>query len=414
MHILVIGINYAPEIIGIGENTTQLCEYLVSLGHRVKVITAFPHYPEWKVRPAYRGRIFMRETINGVSVYRGYSLIPRVSTRALQRILHDTTSATSALIIGLFLPRPDMVLSISPPLQGGAAGYFLAKLKRSPFILQVKDLVPDLAISLGILKDNMWLKIGKKLEMFVYSKAAGILVICQGFVNNLKAKGVPERKIHLLPNWVDLNHIKPLNRNNNFRKTNMLQNKFVALYSGNMSAKQKLINVVSAARHLLGYEDILFLLAGDGPQKKDLQREASSEENIRFMPLQPVETFPLMLAAANLLILNQNSGVIDMVIPYKTLVYMSTGLPIVASVHTDSETARYIRIADCGIVVPPERPRELAEAVLALHNDEKMSTRLGRNGRKYAEGNFDRESILTDYNKYFIQIAGLKDQPIKK
>jgi len=401
MRILVIGINYAPEEIGIGENTTQLCEYLVSQGHNVSVITTFPYYPEWKIRRPYRGKVFMRETINGVVVYRGYSCVPRVSTNAFQRITHDTSFAVSSFFIGLFTPRADIIFCISPPLQGGISAYLLSKIKGAVFILQVKDLVPDLAITLGILKNSFLIKMARMLERFVYSRARTILVICQGFVENLVSKGVPKKKLILLPNWVDTERIKPRPRENRFRTSNDFTDRFVVLYSGNMGAKQKLENVIEAARHLDGAADILFLLVGDGPRRKSLEKIASGISNVRFMPLQPKDIVPYMLAASDVLLLNQGSTVVDMVIPYKLLVYMAAGRPVAASVHSDSETARYIRLADCGVVVPPESPAALADAIRTLSNDRKLMARFGHNGRAFSESNFAKKTVLKKYLDFF-------------
>lgn len=405
MHILVIGINYAPEKTGIGENTTMVCESLASRGHKISMITAFPHYPEWKVAEPYKRKIFMHEYINGVAVYRGYSCVPRHPTDVLQRIIHNVSFSFFAFLSGLTVNKIDLILAISPPLEGGIAAYVLSKIKKTHFVLQVKDLVPDLAISLGILRNPMVIKLAKIAEKLAYSFAERILVLCTGFVENIKSKGNFESKLIILSDWVDMKQIKMLERDNIFRHNNNLDGKFLVLHSGNMGVKQKLENVVEAAKYLLDLKDLIFVFAGEGPMKKLLQEKAKELPNVRFMPLQPNEMFPYMLSAADVLVLNQSAKVVDMVLPCKLLNYMSAGRPIVAGVAIASEASKYIKSANCGITVKPEQPQALAEAVRVIYKNRDLGERLGRNGRSFAEANFDKEIILKKYVEFFEKLV---------
>jgi len=404
MRILVVGINYAPEKIGIGENTTKICEYLASRGHKVTMITSFPHYPEWRIWDPYRGRIFMRESINGVSVYRGYAVLPRYPLNTFQRIVHDISFTISVFIIGLAIGKVDVVLAVSPPLEGALSAYLLAKIKQAKFVLQLQDLVPDLAISLGILKNKFVIKLGKFLEKFIYRKAQNILVICKGFSDNLKMKGVPGSKIEVIPNCVDVNRVRPSIEDNFFKDDNGLSGKFLVLHSGNMGAKQELENVIEAAQYLLDLKDMIFILAGEGPRRKFLEEKAAGSSNVRFMPLQPQDIFPNMLSSADVLVVNQNAMVVDMVFPYKLLNYMSAGRPIVASVNAESEAAKYVRLAACGLVVAPKQPQALAEAVRKIYTDRKLGGQYGKNGRAFAEENFSHQKVLERYDQFFKNI----------
>jgi len=306
----------------------------------------------------------------------------------------------------------DVIFCISPPLQLGVTAHVLGKLKGAPFILLVKDLIPDAAIALGMLKNPWAIKIARLMERFVYSRAHAILVICQGFADNLKAKGVPESKSLILPDWVDTNFIRPLERNNSFRHAHNLNDKqFVILHAGNMGAKQGLDNAIKAARQLEDQNDILFLLVGDGSDKARLVDTATREgvSNVRFLPLQPRDMLPHMLSAADVLLLNQRADVVDMVIPSKLLTYMAAGRPIVAAVHPDSETAKYIRRADCGLVVSPEEPGLLADAIRQVYAKPDLAIRFGRSARAFAEEHFARERVLQQYNDFFRRLeAGLR------
>jgi len=264
----------------------------------------------------------------------------------------------------------------------------------------IQDIVPDAAIDMGIIKDSIAIKIARMLERYVYMKVQTIIVICQGFVDNLKNKGVPDSKLVLLPNWVDADFIRPLERNNIFRqKYGIAVNKFLILHAGNMGVKQGLENVLKAAKEFKSEPDILFYIVGGGNELDYLQKLSRKEDldNVRFLPLQPKELLPYMLSAADALIINQRADVVDIVIPSKLHTYMASGRPIIAAVHPKSEAGRKITMADCGLVIPPEQPIALADAIRRIRTDPALAARYGRNARKYLEENFDREKILKKY-----------------
>jgi len=411
MNVLVMGMNYAPEQTAIGPLTTELCEYLVSQGHRVSMITAFPHYPEWRIWGGYRGKLFLRENINGVSVYRGYVYVPG-KPNTWQRILYDSSFSISAFLWGLTIRDVDVVLAISPPVQLGLLAWVLGKIKRATFVFQLQDLIIDAAVALGMLKNPRAIRLARILEGFIYGKAQAILVVCQGFADNLKNRGVPESKILVLSNWVDTKFISLLEGNKSFRHAHNLNDKqFVILHAGNMGAKQGLDNVIQAGKQLEDQNDVLFLLVGDGSDKARLVDMATREgmSNVRFLPLQPRGMLPQMFSAADLLLLNQRADVVDMVIPSKLLTYMAAGHPIVAAVHSDSEAAKYIRRADCGLVIPPEEPEFLAEAICQIQAQPELALRLGQNARAFAEEHFARDRVLQQYDNFFSRLeAGLR------
>jgi len=403
MNILILGMNYAPERTAIGPYTTELSEYLVSRGHRVHVITAFPHYPEWEIQEPYRGRMFFKEERNGVRVLRSYVRLPR-NRGGLQRVLYDFSFSISAFIAGLGVPNIDVLFAVSPPVQLGLSAWILSKVKRATFVFQIYDLAVDAAVALGILKSPSIIRLGRWLENFVCRRARKILVICQGFVDSIRARGVPEAKIVLLPEWVDTESIRPMERQNSFREAQGLDaSRFLVLHSGNMGAKQGLDNAIQAAEKLGADDGIAFLFAGDGSDKSRLMEAVARQgiANVGFLPLQPDNVFPQMLSAADVLLIDQRASVVDIVIPCKLLTYMAAGRPVVAAVHADSEAAKYIRRADCGLVVPPEQPQALADAIRTLHADRALAERLGRNGRSFAEVNFAKQRILQRYDEFF-------------
>jgi colanic acid biosynthesis glycosyl transferase WcaI len=399
-----MGMNYAPEKTGIAPLTTELSEYLVSRGHRVHMITTFPHSPDFKIQEPYKGKVFLKERRQGVWVLRGYVYIPRERRRPMQRILYDTSLSISTFLWGLCVRDVDVVLAVSPPVQVGPSAWALSLLKRATFVVQVQDLAVDLAVSLGMLKNPSLIRLGKWLENFVYRRARKVLVICQGFMDNLAARGVPEPKIRVLPNWIDTEFIRPLDRHNSFRQSQSLAaRQFVILHAGTMGAKQALENAIRAAKLLEGQGDFLFLLVGDGSEKARLANAIAREglSNVRLLPLQPADVLPQMLSAADVLLINQHADVVDMVIPSKLLTYMSSGRPVIAAAHAESEAAKYIRMAECGLIVPPDEPGQLAEAIRRVYSNPDLAARFGRNARTFADEHFGRERVLHLYDEFF-------------
>ena len=408
MNILVMGMNYAPEKTAIGPLTSSLCEYLAQQGHKVTVVTAFPHYPEWRIRDGYRGKVFFRDHVNGIPVYRSYVYIPsRPST--MQRMAYDSSFSLSAFLSALLVWKVNIIICISPPLQLGLMAYILGKLKGAPFFFHIQDLLPDAAVNVGMLKDRRLAGLAYKLEKFICERAAAVGVISLSFADNLYYKGVPRSKLYYLPNWIDTDFIKPLERNNIFRKQNGLSGSdFLVMYAGNIGKKQALETLIGTASILRKDKDIAFFVVGEGARKTDLVKKAKEMDlsNLRFLPLQPKEILPHMLSAADVLVLTQQAGVTDMCLPSKLLSNMASARAIVASVNDRSETAGAIRDAEAGLVVAPEDPQALAEAVLKLHGSPGLREELGMNGRTFVRQHFDKSKLLKTFETLLQAIAG--------
>jgi len=373
-------------------------------------VTSFPHYPAWKVFPGYRGKLWQQETLNGVNIFRSYAYIPsrRTTTR---RILHDTSVGFFGALRGMGIGQVDLVLVVSPPLQAGLAGCFLAWLKAAPLLVDLHDLVPDLAVAVGMLRSRWVVNLARRLENYMYRRADRILVISEGFAQNLARKNVPQSKISYFPLWVDSDLISPGHRNGPFRrKHNIGEDQIVVLYTGNMGVKQNLENVLEAAIRLQAHRDLTFLFVGDGTEKKRLEEYAWQRaiSNVFFLPLvppQPKELLPEMLAAADIFVLNQSAKIVDTVIPSKLFTYMAAGRPVVAAVAASSQAALCIRQVGAGITVEADNPNALAEAIWQLKKDRDLRERLGCQGRLFAEEHCARGRILGKYEDAFVACA---------
>jgi colanic acid biosynthesis glycosyl transferase WcaI len=402
MHLLILGMNYAPESTGIGPYTSGLAEFLARQGHRVTVATAFPHYPQWRREAGYaHGRRFLHwEQRNGVAVHRGWVKIPHDRSTA-QRVLYDSSFALSALFGALPARAVDLILCISPPLQAALTAALLRPIHRAPVVLLVKDLVPDAATAVGMLRAGPALQLARILERYAYRQADGIIVIGEAFRANLLAKGVPPGRITCIPDWVDTERIRPLPRDNTFRQQqNIPPNRLVILHAGNMGAKQGLRSVIDAATLLHNDPDVQFLLVGDGNERSGLEALVRTRRlaNVSFLPLQPEDAVSEMLAAADLLLLSQRPTVTDAVVPSKLLTYLAAGRPVLAAVAPGSTAARLVEASGGGIVVPPDDPAALAGAIEQWRTD--ASAAMGQRGRRYVTDHYGRQRILGQYERY--------------
>jgi colanic acid biosynthesis glycosyl transferase WcaI len=399
MRILLIGLNYAPEVVGIGPYTTELAEHLAASGNEVSVLTGFPYYPHWRIDPGFRRkRPILVEGMNGVRIVRSPILLPGVGHSTLRRVLFDSSLAVTSLVASAGIGAVDVVICVSPPLQLAVTAWLFARTRGARLVLHLQDLVPDAALSVGMMREGNAVRFARQLERFAYSRADRITVISRGFLDNLVGKGVPTEKLQVLPNWVETSNFE-VSSDPAVRATLGAQNgETLVLHAGNMGAKQGLETVVDAAAALAD-EGIVVALVGDGSYRRELEARATllGLTNLKFVPLQ--DDFPATLAAADLLVLAQRGRVVDSVAPSKLLGYMAAGKPVVAAVNEASEAGRTIRAARCGLVVPPEDPEALAAALIELGRDPGRWHSLGEAGRRYAEQHYKRSSVLEDWSR---------------
>jgi colanic acid biosynthesis glycosyl transferase WcaI len=414
MRVLILGLNYLPESTSIGPYTSDLAEHLLAAGHRVQVVTGFPMAPQWQIWDGYRNEWFRREAINRVPIVRSYLLVPKNPRRALSRVLFDTSFSISSLLGTLATDACDIVVAISPPLQLALTGWIVSRLRRTPLFLHIQDLVPDAAVATGmLLESSMSVRVARRLERFAYRHSAGIGVICDGFRDNLKSKGVDGSKIAVLPNCIDLEFMQPYERAGAFRTRWGIQpSEFLVMYSGSVGLKQGLETLIEAAIRLRHEPEIRFVIVGEGPCLDDLIARAKSHQltNVRFLPLQPREDLPQQLAAADMLAITQKQAVTDIVFPGKLLYYMAAARPILAAVSAASETGRFIAAQDVGVVTPPEDSVALANAIVAMR--QRGAGEMGRRGRAVVERRFDRRVVLPAFVDHLETVARrMKDVP---
>lgn len=403
MRLLIHGMNYAPELLGIGRYTGELGAYLASRGHQVTVLTAAPYYPQWRVREDYRPQRWRREWRDGVEVLRAPQYVPgRVS--GLGRLLQECSFGASCLYwwSTCLLQRPwDAMVAVCPPMTSGLVPGLLARRLAVPLVIHVQDLQLDAARELGILRQPLLLAGLTWLELHLFRQARAVTTISRSMAARLAAKGVPPARLQVLPNWADLDKVRPGPRLNALRRELGLTSETVVLYAGNLGEKQGLEVILEAAALTRGKPSIRYLVAGEGAARDRIKLRAQDLglDNLTFLPLQSNSRLPLLLAAADLHLVVQRQKAADLVMPSKLTNIMAAGRPFIATAGEATELARVTTESRAGLVVPPEDGRALAQAVLGLAGDPGARKEMGVRARRYAEAFWDRERILRQWEE---------------
>ena len=403
MRILIYSYNYHPEPIGIAPLMTELAEGLVHRGHRVRVITAMPNYPEREVYSPYRGKLYTTEQHNGVTVQRSFVFVrPRADLAC--RLLLELSFISLSLFQAFRGWQPDIILNTSPSLPAVLPVALLKRVYRCPTVLNLQDILPEAAIKTGIMGNPLGIRLAEMLEPFAYRQATAISVIDGGFESVLAQKGVPDRKIVTIPNWVNVDLITPKPKETSqFRKRHGLDQKFVVLYAGNIAETQGITNALHAAKALVAYGDIQLVVVGENRRLAalDQTRRALGITNVSLLPFVPRQDLSDMLAAADVGLILQKQTMVGFNMPSKTQLLLASGRPVLAAVPAAGAVAQTVRKSGSGLVVEPDNPLALAEGVLELYHHPDQSTQLGRQGRRYALDHYDVQTALDRYEALF-------------
>ncbi|MHC4618035.1 MAG: glycosyltransferase family 4 protein [Planctomycetota bacterium] len=410
MRILIPTLYFAPDVGANAEIVTGLAEGLAAQGHDVTVVTAFPHYDQNRIWDEYRGRLFQRDRNGRIQVVRTYLYVPQSKTNILGRLLNYASFNVLSTLAALGNGPCELILAPSPPLTIGLTAYVLSRLWGVPYVYNVQDIYPDVAVRLGVLENPRLIRFFRWMEDFIYSKAKAVTVLSEGFRRNLLGKGVPERKIHIIPNFVDVSFVRPLSRDNAFARSKGLHEKFVVMYAGNVGLSQNLEIVLDAADELRDLTDVQFLIVGNGSAKERLVARSAGMglDNVRFLSFQPREDLPEMYASADLCLVTLRPGLADESVPSKAYTIMASERPMLAAVDRQSEVKRLIDAADCGVWVEPADPSALAAHVRRLHGDPVLRERLGRNGRRYVVQHYTPQVAASQYHELLVSLDGHK------
>ncbi|MBT2323196.1 glycosyltransferase WbuB [Variovorax paradoxus] len=399
MKLLVYGINFAPELTGIGKYTGEMVACLAAQGHEVRVVTAPPYYPDWAVWPGYRASRYTQETWHGATVLRTPLWVPRKVSGA-KRLLHLASFALASIpaLFAQWRWKPDVVWVTEPPLFCTPAALLFARLCSAKTWLHIQDYEVDAAFELGLLK-------GARLRAFVAAVERGLMrrfdrisTISQRMIERASSKGIEPERLVSLPNWADVSAIQPLQGASPYRaELGIRSDAVVALYSGNMGAKQGLELLAEMALMLKDQPGLEFVFCGNGAGRAELMKRCEQLANVRFLDLQPADRLGDLLGLADIHLLPQRADAADLVMPSKLTGMLSSGRPVVAGARADTELGKVV--SECGVAVPPDDAKAFAQAVVALAAQPELRRELGRRSRAYAEARFDRDVVLAQFER---------------
>lgn len=394
MRVLLLTHYFPPEIGSGPHYPFELAESLVKRGHRVTVVTGFPRYNVPVMPPDYRMRLLKRECKSGVQILRinapnfyGSSVV----SRGLVQMLAPPVLGFRAALAG----RHDVIYTITPPIMIGLAARRVAQVHRVPWVANVQDLFPQCMIDLGILRGQRLIRMFERMERTLYRTATAITVMSPGNREFVIGRGGDPERVHVVPNWVDTSAFSRDAPRGSFRREYGLGEGFLVAFAGTMGFSQGLEVVIEAARLTEGEEGLLWLMVGGGAERDRLAAAAEGLTNVRFLPMQPKEKYPSVLADSDVCLVTLRPEVATPTVPSKIATIMAAGRPLIASIPATGDARRVVEEAGAGAVVPPADARALADAVVALKRDRARLADMGRSGRAYAESNLSREACVT-------------------
>jgi len=409
MRLLFIGLNFAPELVGIGKYSGELAEHLSRAHYPISVISALPHYPSWKIEPNERKRQWKRDDRFSYPVLRVPIYVP-ASPNVPRRLAHLCSFALTAAPAAIYEAlrfKPDIVATVAPALLAAPIASTIAHMTGARSWLHVQDFEVDVASGLSMIKHGRVNKIMTAVERRILKRFDLVSTISPAMVSRLIAKNVNPDRLAMFPNWVDTGLSQPPS-NARFRAEWQIEkDAIVVLYSGSMGKKQGLEYVIDAARALQNERDIFFVFCGEGPVREEIEMRASNLRNVRFLNLQPADRVAELLGAADIHVLPQRAGAEGLVMPSKLGPMLASGRPIVATADRTSPISEMIEGA--GIVVPPGDVPRLVDAIHQLAIAPARRHLLGAQARLTAELELSQVAILSRLERCLLQLISQKN-----
>lgn len=402
--VLIYSLVFAPDGVSTAQLYGELAADLVAAGHQVTVIAGRPHYNRDVAAEASQPlrrhwpTLLDRSDYHGIPVY--HTLMPARRGGTPGRAAGWLGFHVVGLAAGLFaVPRPDVILVPSPLLTAGVVAWVIGLLRGAPYVYNVQELYPELAVRLGAVRSPLLLRVLRRLERFVYERAYAVTVISRGMQLLISAAGTPPGKIRLIPNFVDTGFLRPLPGPSRIRGERGWGDGFVVLYAGNVGRAQGLEVLLDAAPSLTAEARVRIVFVGDGVLRPVLEQRALELglSNVAFVPHQPYASVPDIYAAGDACVVSLPDELGDLALPSKVLRIMACGRPVLALCHPDSDLGRVVSEAGAGVVVHPVEPAAIAEAVRRLARNPEEAKRMGVAGRAYVEAHFSRSTVTRQY-----------------
>jgi glycosyltransferase involved in cell wall biosynthesis len=386
---------FPPEPGGGPARFQEMAREWTARGHDVTVVAGTPNWPTGIVDPAYRGRGHVREEMDGFTVHRTW-VLPTPNEGRWRRVANHTSYVPSASATAILNRIPaDVVIGTSPPLFAPTAALSIARLRRAPFVLDVRDLWPEAIFALGEMRYPIVRSVLEALERRLYRSAAAVVVVSPGFVDHVRSHG--GRRVEVITNGADLDRFAPGPPDEELRSELGWTDRFVVLYAGTLGMAHGLGQVLDAASSIRDPR-VLFVLMGEGADKETLAEGVRSGrlDNVQILPLQPRSRMPAIYRSADACLVSLRPiSLFESFIPSKMFEIMACGRPILAAVA--GSALELVREANAGIPVTQGEGKDLAAAVETLAADPALAGRLGSSGRAWAERHVDRRVLAARY-----------------
>lgn len=410
MKIVLVSMNFSPELTGVGKYSGEMADGLIARGHEVSVVCAPPYYPTWTVAPGYSDSAYHVERPKpGLTIYRCPIWIPK-RLGGLTRLLHLASFALSSMPVVFKLVgwQPRVVLAVAPGFFCAPAAWLAARLAGAKAWLHIQDFEIDAAFELGMLKQPWLRSLAQRAERTMLRRFDAVSTISSRMMRLLAAKGVPMQKTELLPNWVDASALASTDGAALALRQSLglAPEQVVCLFSGTLNRKQGLGVLIDAARLLQGDPRIAIVICGNGEMRAALETAAQGLPNVRFLDLMPAAQLGALLHMADVHLLPQLRGAADLVMPSKLGGMLASGRPVIAAAAPGTEISAVA--VGCGLLVEPECAEDFAQAMTTLASDAERRQRLGAAGRSYAERALDAQRI---FDRLDVSLTALERQP---
>jgi glycosyltransferase involved in cell wall biosynthesis len=387
-----------------GTRHFELGRKLVANGHRFTVVTSDTGYQSGR-RLVSKKRFVTRSEEEGVSILRTRSFAS-LHKSYVRRIFSFLAFMGNAVIVGAREPRPDVVMGTTPPIFQAISAWLLSIIHRRPLLLEVRDLWPEFAIDIGILRNPILIWLSRWLESFLYARADHILVNSPAYCDYLAGKGVAKQKVSLIPNGADLAMFDPAERGAEIRQQHRWEDRFVFIYAGAIGMANDIDQLLKAAATLRRRKDIGILIVGDGKERRRLEDMAAELElkNVVFTGALPKNSMKQVLAASDACIaILKNIPMFTTTYPNKVFDYMAAGRPTLLVI--DGVIRKVIEAAQGGIFVQPGQPDLLAAAMERMADAPEASRQMGRNAREHVLRYFNRDQQAREFEELLCRVA---------
>lgn len=398
--IVVLCPHFAPDTAPTGEVITRIVDEFIAAGERVHIVTALPWYRNHAIEQGWEGRLVRREKTAWGSIIRVHPFPGKSKSNLLRRAIgfgmFSVVAGVCTLFAGGIHRRPQAIISMSPPLTLGLTGWLASRLRFCPSVFNIQDVFPDAAVETGAITNARIIAAARWLERVSYHRSDAVVVLSDDLKANVVAKVSPKHahKVKVIPNFVDADRIRPMNRMTAYRSELGIGDETVVMYAGNVGFSQSLEMLIAAAQKM---PDVTFVINGDGSARTELEAAATGITNVKFAGYQPRDRVGEVLASGDIHVVPLRAGLGAVSVPSKTYSILAASRPVVAAIDEGTEVTRILQESGAGISVPPDSPEEFARAIASFVSNPAKSEQYGASGRKWVETHVSPAVVARSY-----------------